>query len=282
MYEYLRQHPDVFMPYRKEPVYFGSDLHKRPPYLTESSYLELFAGANEKRAVGEATVWYLYSQSAPAEIHEFAPDARIVIMVRNPVDMIHSLHSHMLFSANEEIADFSGALAAEADRRAGRRIPSTARRPEGLQYRWVGRVSPHLRRYLDTFGPERVHVIVYDDLQVDPASVYRDTLAFLGVDPSFQPEFRLVNENKRPRSELLRRLTHAHWFVSATSALPAPIHHRVWRTMKRLNIRPEPRRPLDPGLRRQLQDEFADEVADLSRLLGRDLTYWTRPVEAAA
>jgi hypothetical protein len=154
MYEYLRQHPDVFMPYRKEPVYFGSDLTKRPPFLDEAGYLKLFGPGKGRSRLGEATVWYLYSETAAAEIKAFDPDARIIIMLRDPVEMIYSLHSHWLFTGNEDIEDFGQALEAEEDRRQGRRLPDDARRPEGLQYRACARYTSHVARYLLTFGPD--------------------------------------------------------------------------------------------------------------------------------
>ena len=276
MYEYLRQHPEVFMPYRKEPGYFGSDLTKGPPYLTEQSYLALFAGAKNEKRLGEATVWYLYSETAPREIREFAPDARIIIMLRDPVEMIHSLHAHFLYTDDEEIAGFAEALAAEEDRRAGRRLPPHARRPEGLQYRRCGRYAPFVRRYLDVFGRENVSVIIFDDFRTDTAAVYRETLEFLDVQPGFRPAFEVVNPSKRSRSLRLQRAIHSPSFTRAIARLPDPAHHRVWRLLKRLNMRPEERPTLDPELRRRLRAEFAPSVEELAGLLGRDLSAWTR------
>jgi hypothetical protein len=274
MYEFLRQHPDVYMPYRKEPVYFGSDLHKRPPLLDEAAYLSLFDGARGRRAVGEATVWYLYSERAPGEIKAFAPEARIIVMLREPVEVIASLHSHFLFTANETLGDLGEALAAEEDRREGRGIPPLAQRPEGLQYRACGRYASHLRRYLDTFGPERVHVIVYDDFVADPAGTYRSVLEFLGVNPAFQPDFEQINQNKRVRSRALQGLTHARWFVALTSRLPPRAFHAIRQGLKRLNARRQRRASLAPALRRQLQAELAPDVRELEELLGRDLAAW--------
>jgi hypothetical protein len=274
MYDYLRQHPDIFMPYRKEPVYFGADLTKRLPYLDEEGYLKLFSASNGEARVGEATVWYLYSQTAPREIEAFSPDARIIIMLRDPVDMIHSLHSHWLFTGNEEIGDFEEALAAEADRRSGRRLPRNVRRPEGLQYRSVGRYANHVKRYLDTFGRDRVHIIVYDDFSASPNDEYRATLEFLGVDPTFEADFSVVNQNKSFRSARIQRLLSADRFRSITSRLPGPAYHAVRRALKRVNMRPESRPALDQALRTGLASEFQSDVDQLERLIDRDLSAW--------
>jgi sulfotransferase family protein len=275
MYEYLRHHPQVFMPYRKEPVYFGSDLAKRPPVLDEAGYLALFEPAGDAIAIGEATVWYLYSQTAPGEIKALAPNARIVIMLRNPIEMIHSLHRHWLWSASEDLADFGEAIAAEPDRAAGRRLPANVEQPIGLRYTWLGKYAPHVQRYLDEFGPERVLVLIYDDLADDGRGIGRQTLSFLGVDPDYDADFEVVNQNKRARSPRLQRLSRSKGFLRLASRLPPRLFHLLWRGLQRANIRPEARSPIDPELRRRLAAEFAPDVADLGRLLGRDLGHWT-------
>src|SRR5215207_9230182 len=78
MYEYLRQHPSIFMPFHKEPLFFGSDLHHRYGRLTEAEYRALFRAARPDQRVGEASAWYLYSTTSAAEIHAAAEDARII------------------------------------------------------------------------------------------------------------------------------------------------------------------------------------------------------------
>lgn len=282
MYEYLRHHRQVFMPYRKEPVYFGSDLAKRPPVLDKVGYLALFDQANDATAIGEATVWYLYSQSAAAEIKAFAPEARIIIMLRNPIDMIHSLHRHWLWSASEDLPDFSEAIAAEPDRAAGRRLPHNVEQPIGLRYTWLGKYTEHVRRWLDEFGRDRVLILIYDDLANDGRAMGRRTLGFLGVDTDYDAEFEVVNQNKRPRSPRLQRVTRSRRFTRLASKLPPRIFHLVWRALQRANIRPEQRAPIEPELRRRLAAEFAPDVAELGRLLGRDLSSWTVAAGPAA
>src|SRR5665647_751711 len=95
MNNYLAQHPDVFMA-QKEIHYFGSDLKMRVK-VSESEYLNYFQNAEEKKLIGEASVWYLFSEKAAAEIKAFSPQAKIIIMLRDPIDVLHSLHSQHLF-----------------------------------------------------------------------------------------------------------------------------------------------------------------------------------------
>jgi hypothetical protein len=278
LYAYLRQHPQVFMPDFKEPHHFGSDLdfrdQRRP---TREAYLALFAAARADQVVGEASVFYLLSERAAREIHEFRPDAKIIAMLRNPVDMIHSFHSQRLYNTTEELP-FAEALAAEADRREGRRLPRNVGLFQGLQYRRLGSYAEQVQRFLDVFGREAVHVLLYDDFRADTARAFRETCAFLAVDPDVEVSFAVVNANKEPRIRWLRDLT---WRKPeplrrlALLAVPnAALRVRMARTIRKLNRREAQRSALDPALRAQLTKEFAPDVERLEALLGRDLRAW--------
>lgn len=155
--------------------------------------------------MGEASVWYLYSKKAAQEIKAFNPDADIIIMLRNPVDMMYSLHSHKLFTGSEDIEDFEEALKAEEDRKRGLRLPDTKRDLlEGCFYKEVASYYEQVKRYLDIFGEDKVHIIIYEDFKNDTAEVYKKVLRFLGVCEDFLPDFRIVNPNKIVKSNLLR------------------------------------------------------------------------------
>jgi hypothetical protein len=278
MWRELDQHPDVFMSEVKEPMFFGQDLSSRYRRMTEEEYLALFKGAREDQRAGEASPWYLYSTSAAREINEFNRDARIIVMLRNPVDVMYSQHSQLVFNLREDLTDFGEALAAEADRAEGRRIPADALRPEALLYRHSVRFPEQVGRYLDCFGRERVNFIVFEDLASDPASVYRDTLEFLGLDPTFTIDHRVENANKAPRSKLLQRLMFApprplRGMYGRLRTMPAM--HRLRDRLARSNVERATRQSMDPELRRQLTAEFAPQVEELGKLIGRDLSAWS-------
>ncbi|GAB4536633.1 MAG: sulfotransferase [Anaerolineae bacterium] len=279
MNDYLRQHPEIFMPAQKELHFFGTDLNS-PVYVREKDkYLAYFSEACDEKRVGEASVWYLYSRRAAKEIKDFCPSASIIIMLRNPVDMLYSLHSQFLYNGNEDIKDFEAALDAEEDRKRGLRIPKSALLVEGLFYRETAKYVHQVRRYLETFGSENVHIVIYDDFKNDTSKTYRDTLYFLGVDETFKPNFRVINPNKRVRSWALHSFLwrHPEIVVRLGRALvPRPWYTRFLSAVKRWNLQYKPRPPMNPHLRRRLQLEFAPEVEMLSELLGRDLTYWCR------
>jgi hypothetical protein len=277
MYEYLRGHPGLFLPERKELRFFGSDLEIRDrTALTTERYLDHFADAPAGSLIGTAYVWYLYSRSAAREIAAFSPGARIIAMLRNPVEMLPALHAEHLTNGNEDIRDFTAALDAEPDRRAGRRIPPHAHLPQGLWYTDVPRYTEQLERYFAAVGRDRVRVIVFDDFVADTAAVYRDTLRFLGVDDGYRPPaFSAVNANRRIRSERWR-----HFLARPPERLRILIHHLVparlrraaYERAKELNVVPTPREPLSAETADRLAAAFGPEVAHLSALLHRDLT----------
>ena len=283
LYEYLAGHPDVFMSPVKEPMYFAPDVHGGPRRRfeygeDESPYLALFADARKEKVLGEASTRYLVSRVAPKLVRDFQPDARIVAMLRNPVEMIHALHNERVSFGTEEITAFEAALAADADRAAGRRLRRGAD-PLWAAYRSAARYGEQIKRWIDAFGRARVHVIVFDDFTDDTPREFRRLLRFLEVDPSYQPgSFAARRESHRRRGGLLRAMVQspaARW--AAQRLMPAVFGRTrsarlVWRfRQSRINLTATPRQPLQPELRRQLETEFAPDVAQLSRIIGRDL-----------
>lgn len=279
MYRYLKQHPEIFMPERKELHFFGTDIQSSLYVRDREKYLSFFSHIAGEKRVGEASVWYLYSKKAAHEIKEFCPTASIIIMLRNPVDMLYSLHSHFLYNGSEDIDNFQAALDAEGDRRRGQRIPVTAHFVECLFYRETVKYAQQVERYLKVFGRENVHIIIYDDLKKDPLGVYQEALTFLGVDEQFKPAFSIVNPNKSVRSKALQRFLlnpPAHTQKLLKAVLPRFVRSSVWKGLKRLNIKCEPRKPMNPDLRKCLQSEFAAEVESLGKIIGKDLSHWSR------
>jgi hypothetical protein len=277
LYEYLRRHPQVFMPFHKEPNFFGDDLTRHYGRLSMPDYLALYRDARPRQRVGEASTWYLYSSSAAREIATFSPPAQIIVLLRNPIDVMYAQHSQLLFRADENLTDFQAALDAEPARRRGDQLPPPPVRPETLFYRHSVHFAEQLERYVDVFGRQRVHVALFDDLVADTAATYRGVLEFLGVDPTFQPDFTVHNENKRVRFGALQRLVYnpPGPLLGAVHRLRRfPLVHRLRDGVLRLNSRPEKRQAMDPVLRARLLAEFAPEIERLSEMIERDLSAW--------
>jgi hypothetical protein len=277
LYEYLRRHPQIYMPFHKEPHFFGDDLTRHYGRMSRAEYMALFRGAKPGQRVGEASTWYLYSTSAAREIEQFTPTAQIIVQLRNPVDVMYAQHSQLLFRSDETLSDFEAALAAEPARRRGERVRPPPVRPETLFYRHSVRFADQVERYLAVFGRDRVHVILFDDLVRDTAETYRHALEFLGIDTAFRPDFAIYNENKRVRIGALQRLVFnppGPLSGAARRLRRLPLAHHVRDAILRLNSEPDKRPALDPELRARLQRELRPEIERLSRVIGRDLSAW--------
>lgn len=275
LYEYLSQHPDIFMSAEKEPAYFCTDLN--PLRRSEEEYLQLFSDAASQKRIGEASSSYLYSKQAAIEIKNFCPASRIIVMLRNPVDMLHARHAQMYYHCIEDIEDFGEALAAEQDRKEGRRPARPEHSIQHLFYRETAKYTDQINRYLDLFPADRVKVIIFDDFKSETARVYRDVCQFLDVDPTFQPTFRVVNENRKIRNRFLQELLEVPGPALRRIGRPLTprwLRHKVMNELRQINSTTEPRKPLDVDLRRALQAELRPEVMRLSQLLNRDLSHW--------
>jgi hypothetical protein len=258
LYEALRAHHDVYLPTPKEPHFYAyladpsAAGHLFPDEATaRRRYQQLFDGVGRETAVGDASTTNLVVPGAAAAIARDVPAARVVVILRHPVDRAFSHFSHFVTAGGEDLDDFAEAVRAEASRQA-EGFPFT------YQYLGWSRYSAQLRPFLRKFGADRVLVHLFDDLCHDPETVVRTTLRFLGVDADgpLPPVGRhnVVRTpavgNRRVRS-LLRR---------ARTAGPGG---------------PDPARPtLDPSLRAELTAEFDEEIRALEELIDRDLSAW--------
>ncbi|MAY81158.1 MAG: hypothetical protein CL930_10295 [Deltaproteobacteria bacterium] len=281
MYRWLSSHPEIFVP-AKEIHFFGADLDHRRPEVSAERYQGLFEGvAPTHKAVGDVAVWYLMSETAADEISAYRPDARIIIMLRQPEQMLYSLHSQLLYSGEEDIEDFAEALAAEPDRAAGHRIPSSthagleAPPTECLQYTRVVSFADQVQRYKERF--EHVHVILHRDIKEDAAAVYRDVLDFIGVDTSYCPDFSVVNPNTRVKSQAARKLIQGARFGPIRSMVPPAMRsvgRKVFEGLQGLNTETTTRPPLDDEIAQRLRAEMAPDIRRLAVLVERDLSSW--------
>ncbi len=283
---YLERHPDLWMA-KKELHYFGSDLGYHDPPRSPRNYHSFFEEAPDGAArIGEASTWYLFSTDAAREIHEYNPDAGIIALLRNPVSLLHSLHSHFVFRGDEDLG-FQEALAAEEGRAAGvvpepeYHIPADA-----LRYSRMVQYAPQLKRYFDVFGRDRVHVVINDDFRVDAREVFRQACRYLGVreefpgfDEVFAPNQRARNSNRTVHSRAVQDfLIHPERQQVLEGVRPSrvPGWRLTLRALRRVNIRYVERSSMPPELEGELKQRFLPHVEELSELLDRDLTHWCR------
>jgi hypothetical protein len=281
LYEYLSPHPNIFMPRLKEPHFFSTDLGY-PIVKTLAEYTQLFAEASPQHLrVGEASASYLCSTEAIPNLHEYNPEARIIAMFRNPVDMVYSLHAQLLYWSEETEADFETAWRLQERRRRGLDLPRICRDPFWLQYARVGQFGTQSERLLSTFPQDQVKLIFFDDFAASPEKIYGEVIEFLELPHDNRTDFPRFNEHKRAKLTWLRN------FVRK----PPPALRNAYRRLKRvvgeerigvvkrhivdLNTSRERRPPLSAEFRSELVETFRGQVALLSQLTGRDLSHWT-------
>ncbi len=281
LYEYLRPHPNIFLPRIKEPHFFATDMGTYPRIKTLQEYTEIFATSTDRHlSVGEASVYYLRSSVAIPNIRQFNRDARIIAMFRNPVEMVYSLHSQLLYVSEESVADFESAWRLQDRRSRGLDLPPAIRSPLLVQYAEIGRFGTQAQRVLSSFPPEQVKLILYDDFTASPQRVYDEVIDFLGIPHDGRAAFPRINENKRARVAWLKAFYRKPPAVlrDAIRGLKQAVgQERISAAKKKmvaLNTVREQRPPLSPEFRAELVAAFRDEVALLSGLMNRDLSHW--------
>lgn len=280
---YLADHPGIAFSRPKEPCFFATDLPRQRLVTDRDAYLRLFPRAGVvPRLRAEGSVWYLYSQAAVPNILKVRPDARFVVLLRNPVDAGHALHYQKLRSLDEDVSDFETAFRLQDERRQGRHVPATCRESHTLLYGEVCRFGAQIARLYEHVPPERLKVVLFEDLNRDAGAVYREVLAFAGLPDDRRARFERVNESSRARSAFVNLLARrpSLWRQRATGAIRTLLGVRelgVSAALKKLNTVRAPRPPLRSAFRQELVDFYADDVRLLAQLLRRNLDAWLPP-----
>jgi hypothetical protein len=276
LYNYLGQHPDVFMSTFKEPTFFiwnGREYNIQGPGTKDigskmvtdlDSYLELFVGGQSKRIRGEASPGYLHTSGAAESIRDGVPDAKLIAILRNPIDRAYSAFLHARRTGIEPLLDIDHALDAEPERVRDHWIGM-------VLYTTVGMYSVQLERYLAVFPREQLRVYIYDDLVRDSLSVCRDAFRFLDVDDTFEPDTGTRhNTGRGVRSPRLHMyLQRYRKSLLAKRIFPRRLAKRIyWRINERK------KQQLAEHSRLRLARTFEPDLSQLSQMLGRDLSPW--------
>lgn len=279
LWQALRCHPHVYVPATKEPNYFaykgqsidftcpGSE-HLRQTCITdESAYLGLFRDCPAGARAGEASVGYLSAPDAPAALAATVPTARLVVVLRHPVDRAFSHWTYMRQLGWEPIGDFAAAIAASSGR-----LAAGWRR--AWDYLEPGRYGKHLDRWFDHFDRSQLLVLFYEEWTSQPQDVLRVVCRHIGVEPRDDLPVLKENATRGLRWPAIRR-----WMVSdsmprrlARGLLPAGFRDRISRVVESANVGPKPR--LDPEIRARLLDTYASDIDRLEAISGRDLSAW--------
>lgn len=291
LYHYLDEHPGVYMSPIKEPLFFctgGVDRVKLERELYPASmenvitsyddYTALFSSATDQTALGEASVYYLADyEKTIANIQRHLPEwtkLKIVIILRNPIDASYShyqMYTQILrhYLNRKDVLSFEESLAAE-----GKRVE------EGYlalaHFHWFFYYR-QVKAYLESF--DNVKIFLFSDLRESSNRVLRELYSFLEVDDTFVPGAtgQEYNASGVSRLGVLYR-----FFIADTPIrrLVRPVVRRFLSEEKRdWLINRALRKPLDkstmaPETREKLRELYREDIANLERLIDRDLSSW--------
>ncbi len=295
LYNYLYEHPDIYMCPVKEPHFFSTDINPstfREQYRKmvnvdideyirngidsrlvssafirdEKTYHQLFSNATPEQILGESSTSYLISKVAATNIYNANPDAKIIIMLRDPVKRAYS---HYLMNYRSGSVKDAFKMELEKDMHA---------EPKGWGrtrlYAEHGFYYEQVKRYLDIFGADKVRIILNEDLSSNTSSVVQDTYSFLDVNADFHGEFHeRHNAATIPVSSFARFLLgQANLIRMASRIIPKPIRNSIYRNMLVTNNVPQ----LDDESKQLLINIYKVDTQKLQDLIGRDLSHWLK------
>lgn len=275
----LSRHPRVFCSPWKEPRFFAqvglplpdagqAGTRTRRVVSDEAEYFRLFATCPTGAVAGEASTEYLANHRAPVIAFDYVPRARLIAILRHPVERAYSQYLHRRHNGREPLDTFEAAWAAEA--RTGHRGNAPTR------LRGRGFYGQALTRWLEVFPREQLLILFYEDWLHRPEYVLDRVWRHISVESIPRPVVRRENVSSRPprwlwlHRQITRRDNPVRRF--ARRFLPTSLRDVVTDSIHRLNLGKAPR--LDRGLRAQLAVVYHDDLDRLEILTGRDLTAW--------
>ena len=279
----MARHSEVFLPFPKEPGYFASDLHSKnvTKVTDEREYLNLYSPAPDSATCRlDASVNYLYSSVAVKEILHRIPNAKFIVILRNPVDQVIAQHQEQVFNQNENIRDFWTAWQLQDKRAEGLLVPKKCSDPKRLQYRERSCLGDQLERCSALIPPERLFVGFLEDLSNEPETFYRELQSFLSLnyepldfsvraktsrDQRF-PKIASVLQNLPPWSKPAMRWLKKHL---STSRLM-----RENGVLRFLFVKAASKPSLTSDQRKLLHQAFELQILKLEQLTHRDLSHW--------
>lgn len=278
LYYYLKQHPQLAVPERKEVHYFSRPyleraargpgdaavIHDIPRTL--AAYGNLYRRKAPTQIGVDVSPSYLYYHECATAIRDTIDPLLIVCLLRNPAEKAFSQYVHLVSEARETLS-FTDALAAEPKRR-------EAKYGDMWLYRASGYYSSSVKHFQTVFGATRTAFYYSEEFMADPFSVLSDICSRLAIDDTFVfSPVSPVNPTGTPRSKFVAKALAPSAFTSILRRLlPAAFAREMKHVVKSANSAPKPAFP--PALRAQLLDEFADEIYSVEQLVGRPSNWW--------
>ena len=296
---FLAAHPLVCFSKPKEPHFFAiNDLTQVDEQTLKTQvlnqYLLRFFPHVEPghTLLAEGSVSYLYAADRAKAIQRIWPGAKFIISLRDPMQLLPSIHQRLLYQGDENIRDFDRAWRLCGERAQGRKIPRSCLDPRLLRYDEIGRLGANVAAFFDAVGKENCLVVLYDDIAADSGAVFAKLLDFLGL-----PPFEFAGERRRRArrgfrfgwlQRLLKRppvVTRAvlagekyrQRVVDKPAKEPGTGAKAVMKLRKKLiawNEAPPPPTRIPPEVEQEIREKFSVDVDMLAGLIGRDLSHW--------
>lgn len=296
LYHYLAQHPEVYMSPIKEPNYFSTDIDinairpqvkerikllnidefiKGPmktnihrAFITqESQYLALFRNVNSEKAIGDASASYLYSQVAANNIHRFNPEAKIIIVLRHPVQR---MYSHYLMDRRMAVTtiDFEQAIKEDQNN------PSKSWGSKSLYFE-LSEYYEQVKRYYDVFPSSQILVLLSDELRADAKSTIKRIFRFLEISTDYEPDLKYeFNSGVLPRNSIVSKIiTNNYLRIRIRQAIS---NRSIKNMIKKILFKKTSEEKLSVETNKILLEYFRDDINKLSKLIHRDLDKWLK------
>lgn len=280
LFDYLDRYEEISGGIHKEPHFFCDDMESMRTARSMDQYLG-FYGSNRRRGkyLIDASTCYIYSQTAVANIIQFQPDAKVILILRNPIDLVRSLHDHFRFRQLEPVEDLSTAWNLGPIET---RIPSFARRapnPGQLSYKRAGSLGKDLELMMETVPERNRLVLFFDHLTQNRNAVLQQVMEFLDVPFDESLVLGKRNQAKHPRFPRINRLLFyppkpLQPIKPRIKALLSDERIRRLDLLARINGTLPTKQRISTSLWTEMRDYFAEDVRLVARLTGRNLDHW--------
>lgn len=285
---YLRKHPSVCFSLPKETNFFFNAKNGVSPAILKSQFMKAFFAPVEDQTqiLGDGSVSTLYSAQTLLRVQESFPDAKFIVMLREPVSLMRSYHARMVYINQETEQDFETAWNLQEARAKGRSIPKSCYDPRMLQYWKVGSLGRYTAQLFDLVGRENCLAVLFDDFTRDTLTTYRETLEFLDLPDDGRTKFQRKNLHSGYKNAFLQGIYSGTALGPLGRKMATQPRHlarlaRMTRSIRK-KIRNRNRvflevQPFDADLAGRLREFFREDIEQLSHLLQRDLGHWLSP-----
>jgi hypothetical protein len=263
LYEWLKPHPEVFMCEVKGPNFFGEEPNKAFPefWKNEKKYLSLFSKAGNKKIIGEAS-HYFWSKTAAQEIKKFNPEAKIIILLRNPVNVIFSYYNLDIPKKEINLEEYL-----QKSKKENKEVIKNINYPVNLG------------RFLKVFGTRNVHIILLEEMKSYPKKTYINLCKFLKINSKSPPEFEVHNKSRDLKN---------NWILNSWNILPTNFKiliksffspkftKKIKEKLKEITTRETNEKSVDKVTRNNLSKKLRQSVIRTGKITGKNLDIWTK------